>query len=74
MNKTALFDDLTEAFILYQHRLETPFPSSTESPATLLVRYRNDPLFHARVRSLVSGVMAIVDKHVSGKATGGTGA
>jgi len=63
-DKKALHDDLTDAFIVYQHRLEQPFPSATETMETMVQKYRNDPLFHARVASLVSGVMRLVSKHI----------
>ena len=63
IDKRALHDELTEAFIGYQHRLDQPFPSATESPEAIRLKYMNDPIFHAKVASLVSGVMHIVSKH-----------
>lgn len=65
IDKQKLFNDLTDAFINYQHRLEFPMPSPTETPEALQLRYMQDVIFHNRVKSLVSGVMHIVDKHVS---------
>ena len=65
MNKLTLCDELTNAFIHYQHRLDCPFPSATETTESIIQKYRNDPLFHAKVMSLVSGVMCIVQKHAT---------
>lgn len=59
--------ELTEAFIGYQHRLDNPFPSSTETEAAVRAKYMNDPVFHAKVRSLVVGVMDIVSRNVAAK-------
>ncbi len=64
IDKKALHDDLVEAFIRYQHRLECPIPSATETPETLRLRYFNDPMFNAKVKSLAAGVMCILDKHI----------
>lgn len=64
LNKRALYDELVDAFIVYQHRLEHPFPTASETKEDIIQRYMNDPLFHARVSSLVSGVMCIIDKHI----------
>ena len=63
IDKRALHDELTEAFIVYQHRLDQPFPSATDTKEAMIQKYMNDPIFHARVASLVSGVMQIVGKH-----------
>jgi hypothetical protein len=64
IDKRALHDELTEMFIVYQHRLDQPFPSDTESPEAIRLKYMNDPIFHSKVASLVSGVMHIVDKYI----------
>lgn len=64
IDKQTLADDLTNLFINYQHRLDRPMPSATETEATKILKYLNDPLFHAKVESLVAGVMQIVSKHV----------
>ncbi len=63
MSKKALYDDLIEAFINYQYRLEHPMPNATETEETRILKYRNDPIFHAKVESLAAGVMHIIDKH-----------
>lgn len=63
IDKNALHDELTNAFIRYQYRIENPFPSPTETPAAMILQYRNDPIFHNKVESIVCGVMAIVGKH-----------
>jgi len=57
-------EDLTRAFVGYQYRLEHPFPSNTETPEVRRLKYLNDPVFHCKVDSLVSGVMEIVMKYV----------
>ena len=64
MNKDALYEELTEAFMMYQHRLDVPFESATETKAAIILKYRSDPLFHAKVESMASGVMRIVSKHL----------
>ena len=58
-----LRDELTDAFVGYQYRLEHPFPSTTETTETRRQQYFNDPVFHCKVDSLVSGVLQIVSKH-----------
>lgn len=68
-DKRPLYDDLTEAFINYQHRIDHPMPSATETPAVMHLRYNNDPMFRARVMSLTSGVMEIVSKHIDKQET-----
>ena len=65
INKQALFEDLTAAFMNYQYRLDHPMPSSNETKAAILLRYRNDYMFRNKVDSLTSGVMGIVDKHIT---------
>lgn len=64
INKNALLDDLRVAFIQYQHRLDFPMPSTTETPEAIQLKYLNDPVFHAKVDSLACGVMQIIDKHL----------
>ena len=63
MDNQALQEELTDAFIAYQYRLENPFPSATETKEARILKYRTDPIFHAKVASMVSGVMHIVGKH-----------
>lgn len=63
IDKRALAEELTEAFINYQHRLDCPMPSATETKESIILKYRTDYIFHAKVDSLVSGVMQIVSKH-----------
>ena len=65
MLKDDLFNDLTKAFIRYQWRLENPIPSTTETPAVMELRYLNDPIFHNKVLSIVTGVMEISDKYLA---------
>lgn len=64
IDKRALANDLTDAFIDYQHRLDLPMQSTTETKAAIILKYQHDPIFRARVDSLVSGVMSIVSKHI----------
>ena len=56
--------DLTDAFIRYQFRLENPMPSPKETFALMVDYYRNDPVFHSKVQSLVGGVMQIISKRL----------
>jgi len=63
MDKRGLLDELTEAFINYQFRLERPMPSAMETTETRIIEYQSNPIFHNKVDSLVAGVMQIVDKH-----------
>lgn len=64
IDKRKLSHELTEAFIGYQHRLDCPFPSATDSHAVIVARYNGDPIFRAKVDSLVAGVMDIVSRHI----------
>lgn len=64
IDKKALSDALTEAFIGYQHRLDCPLPTPHETEEMIILKYKTDPIFHTKVRSLVSGVMRIVNKHL----------
>jgi hypothetical protein len=63
IDKRALENELTEVFITYQYRLDQPFQQINEGREKMELRYLSDPLFHAKVGSLVSGVMYIVGKH-----------
>lgn len=63
MNRTKLTNDLTDAFIKYQYRLENPFPSPDETKAVMTARYASDPVFRSKVMSLVGGVLRIIDTH-----------
>ncbi len=64
LDRSSLADDLTKAFINYQHRLDCPMPSATESPEAVRLKYMKDSLFHAKVDSLVGGVLHILDKYI----------
>ena len=66
IDKKALQDALTNAFIGYQHRLDCPMPIPHETEEMIILKYRTDPSFHAKVKSLVSGVMRIVGEHLDG--------
>lgn len=63
IDKRALADDLTDAFVNYQHRLDCPMPSATETKESIILKYRSNPIFRAKVDSLVAGVLQIVSKH-----------
>jgi hypothetical protein len=63
VNKQKLHDDLTDAFIQYQYRLDNPMPSPTETKEVMILKYRTDPVFSYKVKSVVAGVMRIADKH-----------
>lgn len=56
-------NELTDKFIEYQQRLERPFPLTSENLSGGVERYRADPYFHAKVESLVCGVMQTVSKY-----------
>jgi len=65
VDKRAIAQDLTSAFIEYQYRLENPMPSPTDQETAVRTsRYRCDLLFRAKVNSMVAGVMRILDKHI----------
>lgn len=64
IDKRALANDLTEAFITYQHRLDFPIPSCSETRDSIIMKYNSDPIFHAKVEALVYGVMQILSKHI----------
>ena len=66
IDKKALQDALTNALIGYQHRLDCPMPIPHETEEMIILKYRTDPSFHAKVKSLVSGVMRIVGEHLDG--------
>ena len=53
-DKRALYDDLLDAFIKYQWRLDNPFPQPNETKEFMIKKYMNDPIFHAKVNSLAS--------------------
>ena len=63
-NFRKIADELTDKFINYQYRLENPFPSPTETPAAMLLKYRNDLIFHHKVQAMVAGVMSTVTKYI----------
>jgi hypothetical protein len=62
----SIHEELTKVFIQYQWNLDKPFPTNWEgNPIDLMeLQYRSDPLFHAKVVNLVSGVLHVVQKHV----------
>lgn len=62
--KQRMYEKLVDAFIVYQHRLTNPWPTQTETHASLVLKYRNDVVFHYQVDSLVSGVMLIISKEL----------
>lgn len=65
IDKNKLNSDLLDSFIAYQWRLENPMPLPNESEELIFNHYRNDRLFHNKVRSMAAGVMSILDKHLS---------
>ena len=64
INKKALYDDLKEALIHYQYRLEHPMPRADESRELIIRMYLSDTFFKAKVDSLAAGIMNIIDKHI----------
>jgi hypothetical protein len=57
-----LHDSLTDKFIWYQYRLDCPMPSPDETQAMMQAKYLTDPIFHARVATLVAGVINTVQQ------------
>jgi len=55
-----LQERLTLKFIEYQWRLDTPMPTVYESEAMKVAKYHTNPIFHARVDTLVAGILHIV--------------
>lgn len=62
MKLQKLQDDLTEMFIGYQCRLDSPMHCTLKSEA--IIKYQNDQIFHAKVDQLVAGVMMVVIDHL----------
>jgi len=62
--KRRLADELTDLFINYQFRLENPMPNPNETNVYIIEKYRTDHMFHARVDSLVAGVMHIAAPYI----------
>ena len=42
-------------------------PTDIETESFYIKKYQDDYIFHNKVESLAMGVMAILDKHISGK-------
>ncbi len=63
-DKEAIYDDLLKAFVAYQYRLENPMPKPEDTEDFMRMHYQSDAMFNRRVKSLVSGVMHILDKHL----------
>ncbi len=67
MNKQAMHDDLLKAFCHYQYMQENPMNLPHETPEDIEEKirdkYTNDYIFRSKVKSLITGVMSIVDKH-----------
>lgn len=64
VDKDLMYDELVRAFIEYQWRLDNPYPAISETKEVMLDKFINDSIFHNKVRSLASGVMQIVSKHI----------
>lgn len=69
IDKRALQNELTEAFIQYQYTLEHPFSLPGEPMEALRLKYMNDPIFHNKVDSMVCRVMFIVIRHTGSNGT-----
>jgi len=62
-----LSEKLTEGFIRYQWNLENPFPQPKDFRSLRIPwvdQYLSDSIFHAKVTSLVAGVMGIIIKEL----------
>jgi len=64
IDRQAIHDDLVDAFISYQYRLERPMPLTTETQEIMVMYYQTDSLFHNKVQSLASGVMHVLESHL----------
>ena len=60
-------EELTKAFIAYQHRVDNPSPSKDDTEENIFLKYRSDYIFHNKVDSIVCGVMCIISKHLKDK-------
>jgi hypothetical protein len=64
LNKRRLADALTDAFINYQWGIERPMNIPPVDKETKVLHYLHDAQFHAKVSSIVSGVMHICNEHI----------
>lgn len=64
IDKRALTNELTDAFIQYQYRLDNPMPTPNETMDMRRRKYLSDAVFQTKVDSLVAGVMRIVSRHI----------
>lgn len=64
LDRNALQKELTQGFIYFMYHQEHP---CLHAPTTksMIDMYHNSPVVHAKVQTLVAGVMQIVDKHVT---------
>lgn len=62
MDMESLRRDLTEGFVQREYHAQIN-PLLLDCKEAAIHLYRNDPMFHARVKSVVSGVMQIVQKY-----------
>ena len=65
VNQEKLHNDLIEMFIEYQYRLENPMLVIGETKRLMVLRYRENYQFHAKVDALACGAMAIVVDHLN---------
>ena len=64
INKKAIHDELIQMFIEYQYASDNPM-LQVDMPCQdkMAKQYRDNPLFNAKVRSLVGAVMLVVSRH-----------
>lgn len=62
--KKDISKELTSTFIDYQYRMDLPIPTPYETYHDRLLKYQSDPIFRAKVDSLVAGIMHIVGKYI----------
>jgi len=62
IDKDKMHEALTNAFISYQFRLENPMPVQNETQEMRVLKYRTDPIFNSKVKSLAGGVMHVIDE------------
>lgn len=64
IDKNSLHHELTVKFTQYQYRLDKPMPTTNESSETYQLAYLTDPVFRAKVDSLVAAIMITLDRYL----------
>ena len=67
INLDKLHGELTEAFIEYQYMLDNPMPVPIPSKTEMLAMYQTNAMFNSRVKSLVCGVIFLIEKNLNNR-------